>query len=228
VYDVVVVAVVAGIIGARLYHVITDYQRFEGHWSRAFEVWKGGLGIWGGVLAGSLAVLGYARWKRYDGIGLLDALAPAIPLAQAIGRFGNWFNQELFGEPTRLPWALEIDRAHRPKGYLQYSTFHPTFLYEALYNVVIVVGVLLWVEHRYRLKRGQSFALYVVLYTFGRFWLENLRIDDAHLILGLRVNAWVSLVVFLIGIGCFVGLGRRPETGAGRSVAASPQVRSDP
>jgi prolipoprotein diacylglyceryl transferase len=206
--DIVVIVVIVGVIGARIYHVITDYQRFEGHWERAFEIWKGGLGIWGGVAAGAIAVIVLCRIRHYDGLGILDAMAPGIALAQAIGRWGNWFNQELFGEPSTLPWALEIDPVHRPAGYRDAATFHPTFLYESLYSLVVVIGVLLWAERRFRLKRGQVFALYVALYTFGRFWLENLRIDEANLVAGLRVNAWVSLALCAFGVGWFIWLGR--------------------
>ena len=136
-----------------------------------------------------------------------DASSAGLLAAQAIGRWGNYFNQELFGEPTRLPWGLEIDLAHRPKGFEQYSTFHPTFLYESLYCLALL-ALLLWVERRFTLRRGQSFAFYLATYTFGRFWLENLRIDYAHTILGLRVNAWVSLLVCLGSAGWFVWLGR--------------------
>ena len=148
-------------------------------------------------------------------------MAPGIVLAQAIGRWGNYFNQELFGKPTTLPWALEIAPAHRPLGYVQYATFQPTFLYESLWCFA-VFGLLLLVEHRYRLKRGQTFALYVVLYTFGRFWFENMRIDPAHEIAGMRLNAWVSIAVFLFGIGWFVWLGRHepPQRRPGHSDAA--------
>ncbi len=138
---------------------------------------------------------------------VMDCMAPGILAAQAIGRWGNWFNQELFGKPTSLPWGLEISLSHRPLGYQQYATFHPTFLYESLYCLVLI-GVLLLVERRVALKQGQTFALYVILYTFGRFWFENLRIDPAHDLGPLRVNAWVSIALFVFGIGWFVWLGR--------------------
>ena len=130
--DVVVITVIFGIVGARLYHVATDSEKFEGHWVRVFEIWKGGLSIWGAVLGGVLALYVVSRIKKYDFLGLADALAVGLVLAQAIGRFGNYFNQELFGEPTTLPWGLEIDRAHRPPGFEHFATFHPTFLYESL------------------------------------------------------------------------------------------------
>ena len=211
VMNVVVVTVIAGIIGARLYHVITDYQRFEHDWLRAFEIWKGGLSIWGAVIFGALAVAVMCRVRHYDTLGMMDAMAPGVAVAQAIGRFGNWFNQELFGKPTTLPWAVEIDLRHRPRGYEQYSTFHPTFLYESLYCLALF-GVLVWAERRFRFRRGQTIAAYVVLYTFGRFFIETfLRIDPANKLLGWRVNSWVSLVLFLLGIAWFVWAGRRPE-----------------
>jgi len=205
--QIVVAAVVAGIIGARLYHVATDYEKFEGDWLRALEIWKGGLSIWGAVLGGVLGVFLVCRVRRYDTLGILDALAPALALAQAIGRWGNYFNQELFGEPTTLPWALEIDPANRPAGFEGFATFHPTFLYESLYCLAIVGG-LLWAERRWRLKRGQLFALYIAAYTPGRFLLEQLRIDDARLVGPLRVNSWIAIAGFLFGVGWFWWLGR--------------------
>ena len=205
--DVVVVVVIAGVVGARLYHVATDPERFEGHWLRVLEIWHGGLSIWGAVLGGLVGLIVMSRRRHLDALGLVDAIIPGLLLAQAIGRFGNWFNQELFGEPTTLPWGLEIDRAHRPPGFEHFATFHPTFLYESLYCLVLM-GALLWAERRWRLRRGQLGALYVMGYTFGRFWLENLRIDDAKVVLGLRVNAWVSLLVFAAGAAWFWWLGR--------------------
>jgi prolipoprotein diacylglyceryl transferase len=188
-------AVPAGLVGARLYHVITDHQRFQGRWLHAFAVWEGGLGIWGGVALGALTGWWVARRRGCDATAMLDAAAPAIALAQAIGRWGNWFNQELFGRPTALPWAVEIDPSHRPDRYVDEATFHPTFLYESLWNL-LVVGVVLLVERRWRLRSGGLFAVYVAAYTAGRFWIEALRVDDAHHILGLRLNDWVSIVVF--------------------------------
>ena len=205
--EIVVVAVIAGIVGARLYHVATDYEKFEGDWLRAFEIWEGGLAIWGAVIGGVLGIVVVCRIKHYDTLGFLDALAPALVFAQAIGRWGNWFNQELFGEPTTLPWALEIDAANRPRGFEEFATFHPTFLYESLFCLALAGG-LLWAERRWRLRRGQLFALYVAAYPSGRFWLEQLRIDDARLVLGLRVNSWVALAAIAGGIAWFWWLGR--------------------
>ena len=206
--DMIVVVVISGVVGARLYHVATDYQLFEHHWIRVFEIWRGGLSIWGVIIAGVLAVVVMSRIRHVDTLGIMDAMTVGIMVAQAFGRWGNYFNQELFGEPTRLPWGLEIDRAHRPAGYTQFTTFHPTFLYESLY-LIILVGILLAVERRFVLRRGQSTALYLAMYTFGRFWFENLRIDPAHTIFGLRVNAWVSLLACIGTAAWFVWLGRR-------------------
>ena len=200
-------AVPAGLIGARLYHVVTDYQRFRGRWLHAFAIWEGGLGIWGGVALGAAVGWYVARRRGCDATLMLDACAPAIVLAQAIGRWGNWWNQELFGRPTSLPWGLSIDPEHRPEKYLDNATFHPTFLYESLWCLLVIV-VVLAVERRYRMKPGGIFAVYVATYTVGRAWIEALRVDDAHHILGLRLNDWVSLAVFIAAV--FVIVARRP------------------
>jgi prolipoprotein diacylglyceryl transferase len=205
--DIAFWVVVWGVIGARLYHVITDYQRFDDDPLRAFQIWKGGLSIWGAVIAGAIAVIVITHRRHMSTLVVMDCMAPGILTAQAIGRWGNWFNQELFGKPTTLPWGLEISPAHRPVGYEQYATFHPTFLYESLYCVALI-AILLLAERRLPLKQGQTFALYVILYTFGRFWFENLRIDPAHDIGPLRVNAWVSVALFAFGISWFWWLGR--------------------
>jgi prolipoprotein diacylglyceryl transferase len=192
-------AVPAGLIGARLYHVITDWKRFQGDWWSAFAVWEGGLGVPGGILLGTLVGVGVARRRGID-LGLAaDALAPAIPLAQAIGRLGNWFNQEVFGRPTDLPWGLEIDPQYRPDRYIDSPTFHPTFAYEALWNLALV-AVLLWLDKRGVVRRGRLFAVYVLGYGLGRFWVESLRSDAASLILGVRINLWVSGLLVLGGL----------------------------
>jgi prolipoprotein diacylglyceryl transferase len=213
--EVVLWIVLAGIIGARLYHVATDSEKFEGDWVRVLEIWQGGLSIWGAVIGGTIGTIIVARWKHLDLPLLGDAIAPGLLVAQAIGRFGNWFNQELFGEPTTLPWGLEIDPVNRPAGFEQFATFHPTFLYESLYCLALV-ALLLWVERRWRLKSGQLFALYMSTYCFGRFWLENLRIDDAKLVGPLRVNAWVSVIVFVGGVVWFVLAGKYGRVDPGR------------
>jgi prolipoprotein diacylglyceryl transferase len=201
-------AVVAGIVGARLYHVITDYQLFEGHWDRTVQIWKGGLAIWGAVVGGAFAVWLVGRRRKLVFADVADSIVPGLAFAQAIGRWGNWFNQELFGGPSSLPWAVEIDRAHRPGGYEKYATFQPTFLYESLWCVALGFA-LLWVDRRFKLARGQLFALYAAGYTPFRFVMEEMRIDPAHTIGPLRINAWVSIGVFVISVTIFVVLGRR-------------------
>ena len=199
--DLAVWAVPFGIVGGRLYHVLSDWQLYFGPGGSglagAVRIWDGGLGIWGAVTVGALGA-----WIGARRMGLLlppvgDAIAPGIALAQAIGRFGNWFNQELFGAPTTLPWALEIDPAYRPAGYEAFTTFHPTFLYESLWMVGVAL-VLIWADRRFTLGHGRVFALYVALYCAGRLWIEMLRIDSANQILGLRLNVWTAL---LVGLG---------------------------
>jgi prolipoprotein diacylglyceryl transferase len=193
----------AGIIGARLYHVITDWQRFDGDPGKIFRIWEGGLGIWGGIALGVAVGLWQGHRRGVPLLPGLDAVAPALPLAQAIGRIGNWWNQELFGRPTDLPWGLEISLDNRPAGYGQYATFHPTFLYEALWNVLLCV-VLVKVDEARKLRPGRVFVLYVAGYTFARFFVEGLRVDEANTIAGLRVNEWVSAIVFLLAAGFLV------------------------
>ncbi len=203
------VAVPAGLIGARLYHVITDWKKFEGDWWGALEVWNGGLGIPGGMLCGFLAGLWYVRWRNLPAKPLMDAIAPALPLAQAIGRFGNWFNQELFGGPTDLPWGLEIDAQHRPVEHLDVETFHPTFLYESLWNLGLC-GFLIWIDRRRVLAPGKLIFVYVLGYGIGRLWVELMRIDPASEIFGVRVNVWVSL--FAIAVSAIaLAFGRRRD-----------------
>jgi prolipoprotein diacylglyceryltransferase len=179
-------AVPAGIIGARLYHVITD-QRDLADWHK---VWEGGLGI---PLPSAL-----------------DAAAPALPLAQAIGRLGNWFNQEVFGKPTDLPWGLEIDLENRPAGYAPYETFHPTFLYELLWNLGLC-GFLLWLDSKRVVRRGYLIAVYVLGYGIGRLWIELLRIDEASEILGVRVNVWTSIFAIAVSLVVLLVAGLRRD-----------------
>jgi prolipoprotein diacylglyceryl transferase len=211
IYDIAFWVVIWGVIGARVYHVITDYQRFEDDPWRAFQIWRGGLSIWGAVIGGALAVIVITYRRKLPTLAVMDCMSVGIVLAQAIGRWGNYFNQELFGKPTTLPWGLEIAPQNRPVGYLQHATFQPTFLYESL-ACLAIAGILLFVERRARLKLGQTFALYVVLYTFARFFFENMRIDPAHDIAGMRVNAWVSVFLFVFGVCWFAWLGRHePE-----------------
>jgi prolipoprotein diacylglyceryl transferase len=196
-------AVPAGVIGARIYHVITDYQQFEGDWGRVFKIWEGGLGIWGGVALGVPVGLWAAHRRGLPIAGTLTAATPALPLAQAIGRWGNWWNQELFGRPTTLPWALRISADKIPAGYPPGTTFHPTFLYESLWNLALCGGLIM-LDRRVRLRPGRLFVYYVAGYTFARYFIESLRIDTAHKIAGQRVNEWVAALVFGLAIGYLV------------------------
>lgn len=201
--DVAMWAVPAGIIGGRIYHVLTDWTTYFGTDGRGFvaalRIWDGGLGIWGAISLGFVGAWIGCRRRGLPFAAFTDALAPGIVLAQAIGRIGNWFNQELFGRPTTLPWGLEIDPQHRPGGYSMVETFHPTFLYELL-GCVAIAGLLVWAERRWRLANGQVFALYVALYCLLRFFIEGLRIDPAHALLGLRLNQYTAVVVGLAAI----------------------------
>ncbi len=214
-------AIPAGLIGARLYHVITDWHRFDDQPLDAFKVWEGGLGIPGGILAGVVVGVLVARRRGYDVALMLDAAAPALPVAQAVGRLGNWFNQELFGGPTDLPWGLEIDPDRRPNGYEAMETFHPTFLYEALWNLALA-GFLVWLGRKGRLRTGQLFVLYVGGYALGRLWVEALRIDPATTIVGVRVNIWVSVVTIAAAAAVFAWRRAHTPTDEGRERSAEP------
>ncbi|MDX6436478.1 MAG: hypothetical protein QOK34_1312 [Gaiellaceae bacterium] len=203
VFRVAVWGVGAGIVGARFYHDITSWSEVPKTWWGPLAVWQGGLGVWGGILFGVLAGAWVVRRSGQSVRLFMDAVAPGLLLAQGIGRIGNWFNQELFGKPTSRPWGLKIDPAHRPNGYFLNNTFHPTFLYELTYDV-IGVAILLWIDRRFKIRRPALFALYVSYYCFGRFFEELLRIDPAHVFLGLRLNAWVSIVVFVVSTVFFI------------------------
>ena len=196
--DVALWAVPFGIVGGRIYHVVSDNQIYIGDNGAglvaALRIWDGGLGIWGAVLGGALGAWIAMRRKGIPLPPMTDAVAPGLILAQAIGRWGNYANQELFGAPTDVPWALEIDQANRPIGYESFETFHPTFLYESLWNLGVFV-VLILADRRFRMGHGRVFALYVALYCLGRLWVESLRIDTANHILGLRLNVWTSIFV---------------------------------
>ncbi len=185
-----------GVVGARAYHDVTSWNEVPTpKWQGIFEVWRGGLGIWGGILFGAIAGAVVVRRAGYDVSKFLDAAAPGLLLAQGIGRLGNWWNQELYGRPTNLPWGLEISPTHRPLQYLDRATFHPTFLYEMIWDFV-GVGMLLYVSKRYTIRPPALFSLYVAWYCFGRLFEELLRIDPSHHIAHLRLNAWVSIIVF--------------------------------
>lgn len=218
VLDITLVSVPAGIIGARLYHIITTPERFfgpDGDWAEMFRIWNGGLGIWGGVLFGALAAWAWCRHKHYPMALLADAIAPGLLVAQTVGRLGNWFNQELYGAPTTLPWGLKLnmegtaighseqcyDGATCPSGTL----FHPTFLYEMIWNLIgAAIIVYIGSKAMKKLKAGSLFAVYIMWYTLGRTWIESLRIDYAHEFLGVRINVWVSMAVFVLGAVSFI------------------------
>lgn len=187
-------AVGAGVLGARLYYIVTDKSQPWKEPGRWLKIWEGGLGIPGGLLAGVLVGVWAIKRRGLSVPGVLTAAAPAIPLAQAIGRLGNWWNQELFGRPTTLPWGLEIDDARLPAGFESGTLFHPTFLYEALWNLALC-GLLILIDKRMKLRPGRLLAVYVAGYFTGRFWIEGLRIDPANSGGGLRLNQWVALFV---------------------------------
>ncbi|WP_326612592.1 prolipoprotein diacylglyceryl transferase [Streptomyces scopuliridis] len=196
--DIAVWAVPFGLLGGRLYHVITDYELYFGegrNWVDAFKIWEGGLGIWGAV---ALGAVGAWIGCRRRGIALppyADALAPGLAIAQAFGRWGNWFNQELYGKPTDLPWALKISEGPNREAGL----YHPTFLYESLWCLG-VAALVIWAERRFRLGHGRVFALYVAAYCAGRAWIEYMRVDEAHHILGLRLNLWTAMIIFVLAV----------------------------
>jgi prolipoprotein diacylglyceryl transferase len=211
-YDVALWAIPFGIIGARLYHVVTDWQLyFAADGSGvvgALQIWNGGLGIWGAVAGGFLGAYIACRRRGIPLSHFADAVAPSLVLAQAIGRWGNYLNQELFGRPSELPWAVEIDPANRPPGYEEFETFHATFLYESLWNLGVFF-VLLWADRRWRIGYGRLFALYVALYCAGRVWIEALRIDTVNTVLGLRLNIWTSILVGLAAVVFMIISARR-------------------
>lgn len=197
----------AGLIGGRLYFIITTPGQVPDHWWGVFAIWQGGLGIWGGIACGTLAGLWVLRRRGAEIPAFMDAAAPALLVAQAIGRVGNYFNQELFGGPTTLPWGLEIDPAHRPVGYEQYATFHPTFLYEIIWNLSLA-GFLVWLGHARRIRPPGLFALYVAGYSGFRVFEETLRIDTSNHVLGLRLNFFVAATLCILGLVWFVAIQR--------------------
>jgi prolipoprotein diacylglyceryl transferase len=217
--EVAIWAVPFGIIGGRIYHVITSPAQYfgtNGNPVDALKIWEGGLGIWGAISLGAVGAYLYFRTHKttLNFRQLLDSLAPGVVVAQAIGRIGNYFNQEVFGKPTDLSWGLEIDPLNRPDGFESYATFHPTFLYELLWCLVVAVlliklpGFLKQITS----KQGDIFALYILGYTLGRVWIESLRIDEANLILGLRLNIWVSLIALIAASAYLIASKRRGNT----------------
>ena len=209
-------AVPFGIIGGRIYHVITSPQQYFGSGGNpvdALRIWQGGLGIWGAISMGAFGAFLYFRTHKttLNFSHFLDALAPGVVIAQAIGRVGNWFNQELFGKPTSLPWGLEIDLRNRPTGFENYLTFHPTFMYEAIWCLLVAyILIKLPIFFKRIVKnQGDVFALYVCGYTLGRLWIEALRIDDANYVLGLRLNIWVSFIVIASSVVYLIRSNRR-------------------
>jgi prolipoprotein diacylglyceryl transferase len=219
VYEVALWGVPAGIVGARLYFIVTSWNEVPDAWWGPLAVWKGGLGLWGGIAAGTLAGVLVLRHRRADIPVFLDAAAPGLLVAQAIGRLGNYFNQELFGRPTSLPWGLEIDRSHRPARYADSPTFHPVFLYEIVWDLALA-GFLVWLGRRARIRPPGLFALYVTGYAFVRILVELLRVDPAHHILGLRLNFYVAGIAMVGGLAWFLASQREPATAPRRPGSA--------
>jgi prolipoprotein diacylglyceryl transferase len=212
--------VVAGFVGGRLAYVSTHTADFEGRWLHVVAVWEGGLALYGGLTLGILVGV-LVAWRQHLPVGkALDAAIPGIPLAQAFGRWGNYFNQELFGTPTKLPWALEVEPRYRPDRYIGSETFHPTFLYESLYNL-LVCGLLIWIGRTRRLRTGSLVLCYAILYATGRFFLELLRTDTTYRLAGLSRNAWVSLAVVLAGAAALVWRERRGRDAEEKDVEAT-------
>lgn len=209
-----------GLVGARLYHVMTDWPTYFGPdgsgLGGAIQIWSGGIGIWGAAAGGMLGVWIACRRNGVLLPPVVDAIAPGFAFAQAIGRFGNWFNQELFGRPTDLPWGLEIDLAHRPAGYMEFATFHPTFLYESLWCLAMGF-VVIWADRRFNMGHGRVAALYIALYCAGRLVFELVRIDNATLIMGVRVNVFTSVIIGLCAL-VYVIISARSKPGREESI----------
>ena len=206
--DVAIWAVPAGLIGARIYFDITTPGDIPPHWWGVFAIWSGGLGVWGGIAAGAAAGLWRVRRAGADIPVFMDAVAPALLVAQGLGRIGNYFNQELFGKPTHLPWGLEISLAHRPPGYTAFSTFQPTFLYELIFDLALAAA-LVWLGHHRNIRPPGLFALYVLGYSAFRIFEETQRIDSSEHFLGLRLNFFIATVLAIIGLVWFIRSQRR-------------------
>jgi prolipoprotein diacylglyceryl transferase len=229
--DVALWAVPAGIVGGRIYFDITTPSQISPHaWWGPFAVWNGGLGIWGGVAAGALAGVWRLKRRGVPFAPFADAVAPALLVAQAIGRIGNYFNQELFGKPTTLPWGLVIGLHHRPPGFAGYRTFQPTFLYELIFDLALA-ALLVWLGHHARIRPPGLFALYITGYSAFRIFEESLRIDNSEHFLGLRLNFYVASALTLAGIAWFIRSQRRPAVApaasGGPSDASPPTAVAD-
>ena len=210
--SVIMWTVIIGFAGARTGYLITHFSRYSDRWYGVFFIWEGGLALYGGLTAGAITAIYMLRKHGGDFVMFTDAVAVGLPLAQAIGRFGNYFNQELFGTPSTLPWAVEIDRAYRPPQYVDYSTFHPTFLYEALWNFLITVPVILFLERRNKLARGARFPVYMIVYGLIRLLTELLRTDTTFRLLGVSRNGWISVAAIIAGVVLFVIAQKRGVT----------------
>ncbi len=220
VFETALWGVPAGIIGARLYHDVTSWNTVQHNWWGWIAVWQGGLGIWGGIIGGFLGGIIPLRRKHISIVQYMDAVAPGLLVAQAIGRIGNYFNQELFGGPTNLPWALQISPDHRPPGYGSFATFQPTFLYELIWNLALA-GFLIWLYRKRTIRPPGLFALYVTGYSAFRIFEETLRVDPSHYILGQRLNFWVAIIVTVAGSIWYVYTQRAGGPGPGEGVAES-------
>jgi prolipoprotein diacylglyceryl transferase len=218
---VIVWTVVLGFLGARAAYVSTHLARFEGRWYAVFFIWEGGLALFGGLIVGAITAVTMLRRAGGDPWAFADAGAVGLPLAQAIGRWGNYFNQELFGTPTDLPWGLEIDPSRRPAEYPFAETFHPTFLYESLWNVLVIVPLVIFLERRGKLARGSSIGLYMVLYGTIRYLTELVRTDTTFRLLGVSRNGWVAFLVVLAGAALIVW---RQRVGQPQVRVAAPAV----
>jgi prolipoprotein diacylglyceryl transferase len=232
IYEVAIWGFPAGLIGGRIYFLVTSWDQVPKHWWGPFAIWTGGLGIWGGIAMGAAVGIWRLRRNGVDIPQFMDVAAPGLLVAQAIGRIGNYFNQELFGGPTTLPWGLEISPVHRPAAYLHHATFQPTFLYELIWNLALA-AFLVWLggrvmsDRRRRVRHPGLFALYVAGYSGFRIFEELLRVDPAHHILGMRLNFWVALLLCLAGLWWFYAIqrglgwpGRRAIRAAARGTAA--------
>jgi prolipoprotein diacylglyceryl transferase len=213
----------AGLVGGRLYYLGTSWDQVPDAWWGPFAVWKGGLGIWGGIALGTAVGIWRLRRRGADVPAFLDAAAPGLLVAQAIGRIGNYFNQELFGKPTTLPWALEIDPEHRPAAQAGFATFHPTFLYELSWNLGLA-AFLVWLGHHRPIRPPGLFALYVAGYSLFRIFEELLRIDPAHHILGLRLNFYLASALTVAGAAWFIA-SQRPKPSPASRATALPDAR---